>query len=247
MPSIERLDVAFTTLDGLKLRGWYYPAEGRRGAVLLHGYMANRLEMVDRAMMFRRAGFSVLIYDARASGESDGDLISFGYSEQNDLLAALDLMRSRGVDDITCLGASQGGATIAFAGDKLKGVRCVILESTYNTLETTIERRFNSFLGCPLHPFGDLLIYFGEKRLGVAMDSIKPVRAITSLRVPLMIISGKLDGNVSVDDTYQLFNAATVKKELWLVPNAGHYDLILRAGLDYEKRVMGFVERMGKR
>lgn len=237
--------VAFTTVDGLKLSGWYFPATGKPGVVMLHGYWGNRRHMVDRALLFRRAGFSVLIYDARGSGESEGEMISFGYHERNDLLAALGYMRSQGVVDIACLGASQGGATILFAADQLRrmGVRCVVLESTYNTLEATIERRFNSFLGLPLHPLGDLLVYFGQEQLGVAIDSINPLRAITSLHVPLLIISGEEDTRVLVEDTRQLYRAANAPKELWLVPKAGHDDLFHYARTEYEKRVVGFTEK----
>jgi pimeloyl-ACP methyl ester carboxylesterase len=107
----------------------------------------------------------------------------------------------------------------------------------------TIERRFNSFLGLPLHPLGDLLVWFGQEQLGVAIDSINPLRAITSLHVPLLIISGEEDTRVLVEDTRQLYRAANAPKELWLVPKAGHDDLFHYARTEYEKRVVGFTEK----
>jgi len=49
--------------------------------VLMHGVRANRLSMVRRAEMLHRAGYSVLLFDFQAHGESPGSHITMGYLE----------------------------------------------------------------------------------------------------------------------------------------------------------------------
>jgi alpha/beta superfamily hydrolase len=61
--------------------------------------------MVDRALFLRDAGYSVLLIDFQATGESPGDVITFGWRERLDVLAAVDFLRRAlpgGVGAETC-------------------------------------------------------------------------------------------------------------------------------------------------
>ena len=74
------------------LTGW--PAPGRRGGavLLLHGVRASRLDMLGRARFLHARGYTVMLFDSRAHGESGGQRITFGYLESLDarvLLGAL--------------------------------------------------------------------------------------------------------------------------------------------------------------
>src|ERR1043166_1081472 len=134
--------VTFTTTDDQTLSGWFLPTDNRqRAVVLLHGFGGNRKQMVPRARFLREQGYSVLLYDARACGESSGDAISFGYRERHDVIAAVRFLKERGCRDIACLGVSQGGATILFAAEDLQDVKCVICESVYDAMANAVDRR----------------------------------------------------------------------------------------------------------
>jgi pimeloyl-ACP methyl ester carboxylesterase len=115
--------------DEVSLAGWFVPCPGAKQAVvLLHGYQADRRKMLTRAAWLRGQGYAVLLYDARACGESGGDKISAGWFETHDLLGALDFLRGRGFSEFGCIGISQGGATIALAAARLAGVRWAVLD-----------------------------------------------------------------------------------------------------------------------
>src|SRR5262245_26021594 len=65
--------VAFDRASGSAVQGWFIPGKTSQGAVaLMHGYRATRLDMWDRACFLANAGFSVLIFDFQAHGESPG-------------------------------------------------------------------------------------------------------------------------------------------------------------------------------
>lgn len=236
--------VEFRTSDGLLIRGWHAPSTGDSGTVLLlHGYTGNRTHMIPRAAMLREAGYGVLLYDARGCGRSDGNLISMGYHETADLLAALRYLRERGEKGVACIGVSQGGATIALAADSLKmlNVRAVICESTYDNLENAIDRRFRHYTLMPGWLGGALMRPFGEWRIGCDAGAVSPATSIAKLEVPLYIISGDSDTRVWTEDTHRLFAAARSPKYLWLIPGADHEDLHDYAPEEYRRRVLGFL------
>ena len=87
--------VEFQSQSGATIKGWFIKGKKNAGAiVLMHGNRGNRLSMVDRARFLSRAGFSVLLFDFQAHGESSGDHITFGYLESKDAQAAIDFLRA---------------------------------------------------------------------------------------------------------------------------------------------------------
>ena len=108
---IEYQSVDLVTEDGIRLSAWYTPP--RDGAVILlaHGYGDNRPEWVYQ--MLARKGYGVLAWDARAHGESDGEISTIGYLEVRDVKAALNFALAQpGVEHIGAWGGSMGGATL---------------------------------------------------------------------------------------------------------------------------------------
>jgi uncharacterized protein len=75
--------VSFPSAPGarpvVRLAGWYAPPRSRAVIILLHGYGGDRAGMVWYARALVEAGYGVLMYDERASGESSGDYRSFGW------------------------------------------------------------------------------------------------------------------------------------------------------------------------
>jgi alpha-beta hydrolase superfamily lysophospholipase len=238
------VEVSFNATDGTLLRGWFGSAgDGRAGVILLHGYRDDRRQMLERARLLMSNGYSVLLYDARGCGESEGDLISVGYYETSDLLAAIQLMRQRGVARLACLGVSQGGATILLAAGRLDSIDCVIVESTYDRIENAIDRRFRHRLAIPGSIGGALMIPIAERRLGISASRISPIDSLRSLHAPILVISGENDTRTTADDTRNLFAAANDPKELWLIPGADHENLYDYAPEEYSRRVLGFLAK----
>lgn len=68
-------DVEFTTEDATVLRGVLHTPEGRScapGIVMAHGFSGVKEQLDHYAALFATAGFSVLLYDHRSFGTSDG-------------------------------------------------------------------------------------------------------------------------------------------------------------------------------
>jgi alpha-beta hydrolase superfamily lysophospholipase len=66
-------DAVFRSCDGVKLAGWYVPAEGARFTVLFcHGNAGNVMHTMDAASQFHEMGLNCLVFDYRGYGDSEG-------------------------------------------------------------------------------------------------------------------------------------------------------------------------------
>lgn len=63
-------EVSLVSPDGITLSGWYKPFWKGAAVIALHGYGANRREMVPRAVILADHGSGVLLYDLRGYRES---------------------------------------------------------------------------------------------------------------------------------------------------------------------------------
>jgi fermentation-respiration switch protein FrsA (DUF1100 family) len=238
-------DVAFASESGANVHGWWCPIQNGSGAVLLlPGIRANRLSMVDRARFLRRAGYSVLLIDFQATGETKGDHITFGRKESRDVLAAIDFVRRiEPTDRVAIIGSSLGGVAALLATPPLN-VDALVLEEVYPTIEIATRNRMENYLGAVGRILTPLLFNQLRWRLGVSVSLLRPIDHIGDVQCPVFIMSGEKDRNTRPADTRMLFGRARSPKELWFVSNAGHVDLHRAATVEYESHVLAFLQQM---
>jgi fermentation-respiration switch protein FrsA (DUF1100 family) len=240
--------VEIPSASGSRLRGWLCRSEQTRGVVILmHGVRANRLSMVQRARLFRNEGFSVLLFDFQAHGESPGEHITFGYLESRDARAALDFVhRVLPSQPVAALGTSLGGAAAVLADPPLD-LDALILESVYPTVEEATRNRLRIRLGPFGPPLAPLLLALLEPRLAISPIALHPIDHIGRVRCPVFVIAGTEDEHTTPAETRALFARAPEPKRLWLVPGAAHVDLERFAGAEYRRRVKGFLDEFAKK
>jgi pimeloyl-ACP methyl ester carboxylesterase len=141
--------VEFLSSDDVHLRGWWSPTPGSdKIAVLCHGYMMNRSEMVPEANHLAEQGYSCLLFDFRAHGKSAYAPSSIGFRERMDVVAAVKYARSRQPGSkVLLIGSSMGSAASAFAvADDPSLADALILDSAYSRMSDAISGWWN-FLG----------------------------------------------------------------------------------------------------
>lgn len=230
--------------DGQTVAGWRM--RGRPGAgalLLLHGVRADRTEMLARAGFLVAEGYSVLLVDLPAHGQSSGDRISFGVRESQGVAAALRFLRAQWpAERVGVIGVSLGAAALVLAQPS-PAPDAVVLESMFPTLTEAVEDRLALRLGSIGPALAPLLLCQLPWRLGVAAAQIRPIDRIATLHSPLLIASGTEDPQTRWTETERLFAAAAQPKELWAVQGAVHQDLHAFDPPAYQAKVLGFLGR----
>ncbi len=237
-------NVEFASDSGTIVKGWFVSgAIGNGAIILMHGVGGNRTTTTSRIEFLHAAGYSVLAFDFQASGETQGKQITFGYLESLDAEASIKFLREKMPGEkIGVIGISMGGAAFLLQKNPQK-VDAVILEMVYPEMRKAIDNRLNMWLFRGADNFTPLLLWQFPLRLGVSADEMRPITKIADIKVPKLLIVGEKDKHTTLEESRQLFAAATETKELWIVPNAEHGDLHKFAPQDYENKVLNFFEK----
>jgi alpha-beta hydrolase superfamily lysophospholipase len=234
--------VTFPSASGATIKGWLVPAPDSKGVVILmHGVRSQRATLLNRVPFLHAAGYTVLMFDFQAHGESIGKHITFGYLESRDATAAVDFIHQKYPGEKTAvLGVSMGGAAILLAQPPL-AVNAMIVESVYPTIEQAIEDRLIVRLG-PLGKFAaPLLTWQLKPRLGIGVDDLCPIHHVAQITVPKFFLAGDADRDTTLKESQALFAAAAGPKQLWIVPGAIHEDLCHFAPDPYKQQVLAFL------
>jgi fermentation-respiration switch protein FrsA (DUF1100 family) len=236
--------VSFPSESGSIIHGWYVAGETGKGAVLLlHGVRANRTDMVSRAVFLHVLGYSVLLIDFQAHGESPGKHITFGELESRDALAAIDfLRRSAPRERIGVIGVSLGAAAIVLANKPL-GAQAVVLESMYPSIEEAVADRLKLHLGSWGTLGAPLLLAQMKPRLGIGPERLRPIDRIAGIGAPVLLIHGARDQHTTLDEARRVFAAAADPKMFWELQGAAHVNLHRFARQEYERRVSEWFAR----
>lgn len=220
-------EFSITTFDGLKLYARYY--EYKPGApieLMFHGYRGNaQRDLCGGVQRCFKLGHSAFIVDQRASGKSQGNVITFGIHESRDCLCWVDFMIRHFGSDVRILltGISMGAATVLnAAGNPLPvNVIGVLADCGYSTPADIIKsviRQMN--LPAELaYPF----VKLGAKLFGkFDLEEISPIESVKKCKIPVIFYHGEDDDYVPCEMSMINYQACPSRKELIIIPGAGH-------------------------
>lgn len=123
--------VTVTTHDHVRLAGWYLPSRNHAAVVLAHGAGSTRSDVLGQAGALSRAGYGVLLIDARGHGMSGGTAMDFGWDGDDDVAAGVDFLSARPEVDaarIGVVGFSMGGEEAVGAAGADRRIAAVVAE-----------------------------------------------------------------------------------------------------------------------
>jgi fermentation-respiration switch protein FrsA (DUF1100 family) len=232
-------EVSFRTKDGLLLRGWWLPApEAKRTVIALHGHRGARHHCVGIGAALWRRGANVLLFDHRGRGSSEGKLMSLGYYETVDALAAIGYAHSKAPGlPLGLIGYSMGAAVALMSASRDERVGAVVADSPFASERELVRSLLRKQIG-PLHsPIGALT----ERLLPYDPGEIEPHREVAKIAPgATLFIHGQLDKTCDPSDSVRLYETAGKPKELWLLEGAGHCDAYFANREAYCERVAAF-------
>ncbi|WP_439341173.1 alpha/beta hydrolase [Vacuolonema iberomarrocanum] len=234
-----------------RLHGWWIPAPTPQEnfavlpeeptniltspKVMLYLYGVGRnmgdYNYLARVSAFRQLGFSVLVFDYRGYGLSEGDFPNESQVYQDSQAAWNYLQDVRQIppEQIVIYGESLGGAIALDLANQHPEAGGLIIQSSFTTMAEAIAHRRL----LQLFPIDWLLT---ER-----FDSLSNVR---SLQVPVLFLHGSDDSVVPPEMSQRLYDAAPEPKQLFLIPGADHVRIYQPGEQSYLKAIQRFVESL---
>ena len=237
---------------GQKLRAYLMRPEKPSDVYVFgsHGYRSDgKGEWCYFAKFYvEEMGYNFFFVDHQSHGESEGELIGFASHEHKDCLKWLRFMNDTFGKDIKIIlhGISMGSATVMLmtGNDALpENVKFTVADCGYTSAMDEFNHKIDT-LKLPFKPLIPVISAINHKRAGY--DFQKDTDALSSVkkaRVPMLFIHGDKDLFVPTKMVYELYEACTSEKELFVVPGADHAKSYHIDPDGYEARVKAMVEK----
>ena len=225
--ALPHKEVSIQSFDGLTLRGTYFEFEkGLPIDILFHGYHGcAEQDLSGGVYRCQRLGHNVLIVDHRASGKSEGHVVTFGINESRDALAWIHYALENIDPNAKILlgGISMGAATVMMASamELPENVKGTVADCGYTSAKDIIKKVIRD-----MHLPDNLLYPF--VRLGAILfgrfdpDANSPIESMPNCRVPVIFFHGDEDAFVPQSMSEENHAACSAPKHLVITPGAGH-------------------------
>ncbi len=221
-PSAPHENIEIKSADGLRLEGWLFRPEGKaRGlVVLIHGKDINRSHFIEAAEAFTARGYAVLAYDQRAHGRSEGQYVTYGAKEVDDLRRFLDALRLK---PVVLIGESLGAAVALQAAARDDRIRAVVAGASFSDLPTIVREKSPLLFSSEVRSNA---VALAEKEGGFRVEDISPVRDAANIHVPALILVGLGDTYIAPTHSMRIYAALAGPKRLIRFDGVGHVDIL---------------------
>ena len=198
-------------------------------ALMAHCFTCGKDIPAARRIAARLAamGIAVLRFDFTGLGHSQGEFENTSFSSNvDDLVAAAEALKARGMAPGLLIGHSLGGAAVLRAGGRIADVKAI----------ATIGAPFDP--GHVTHNFADELekierdgvgeVHLGGRPIRIGRGFVEDVRAealgpiIAALKPALLVMHGPRDQIVGIENATQIFMAAKHPKSFVTLDDADH-------------------------
>ena len=210
-PDVPYVSLQLKNAEGIRISAWWIPREKKKGTIMLvHGFSMNKSQMLPRAKVYYDLGYSVLLIDLRARGESGGSATTSGPEVKSDVIAVMDYYADslKEFGALVLVGYSHGGRAIVFAAEsKPQLVRAIILESIPYSLSEGFKRIYK--VNPPPFPEGDIdkafrsiskipiLLMVGEKDNAIISEESEKIKSLLGHQQSKLIIFEGAGHNLS--------------------------------------------------
>ena len=214
----KRTDFELINNRGLKLIcSFWEPFDEEREKVnlpcviYLHGNSSSRCEAYAEVKYLLPKNICLFSFDFCGCGKSEGDYISLGYYEKEDVHCVIEyLLKSKKVSKIGLWGRSMGAVTaIMYASEHPSNISALILDSGFYSLNTLIHELVNSRVNLPNFIIDKVLNSVKEtvrEKAGFSLDEIEPYLYARKCITPAFFCHGEQDNFVFTHHCNDLYN-----------------------------------------
>ncbi len=257
----DHREVSQMSFDNLKLHATFFPAleeyvdktemaAGKKKAVIcFHGYTSKGMsDYIGLSDYYLKRGYAMLLPDARAHGESEGEYIGFGCLDRKDALVWIHwLIQEVGEDvEIVLHGTSMGGATVLMtSGLELPAqVKGIVSDCGFTSPKEVFTHVLNSMYHLPAFPVIQGADIMNKKLAGYGMDECNAKREVAHAKVPILFIHGSNDTFVPTHMCNEIYDCCASPKKKLIVEGAAHAESYYKDTEKYEQALNEFFDEI---
>lgn len=177
--------------------------------IYLHGNSSSRKEGLNMMTILLKNNINLFVFDFAGSGISEGEYISLGYHEKDDLNVVVDFVsKLPGVGKIGLWGRSMGAATAMMYAHSDKRISCCIYDSAFSEFRLLAKQLCSNYKSIP-HWLVDFAFLFIKKTIlntnGVDIDKLTPIEYAQKTEVPGFFIHATNDELIPLEHSLNLY------------------------------------------
>ncbi len=220
-------------------------------AILAHGWHNNKTTMAIYGELFHDLGYNVLIPDNRAHGDSQGNIIGYGWLDRRDYSQWLNqIIETNGKNsDIIMYGMSMGAATVLSVSgesDLPSQVKAIIADSSYTSLLEETKHEAGNMYNLPWFPLVNITSGISKVRAGYFYGEASPLKQVAKSSRPTFFIHGSADTFVPTKMVYSLYHALNAPKQLWIGAGSEHVQTFHDHPIEYRYKIQSFLNQYDK-
>lgn len=193
--------------------------------IYMHGNSSARVEVIPQLSYLLSLGLAVFAFDFAGSGKSDGEYVSLGYYEREDLSCVVAHLRGTNVvSTIALWGRSMGAATALMFGDRDPSIACMILDSPFADLtllcEEMCEKGREQGIVVPGFVVSVAIRMIQgsvKKQAGFNIKSISPISHADKCFIPALFVAGEHDDFIKKHHSEDLYAKYAGDKNIIIV------------------------------
>lgn len=241
--------IEFRDPQNLKLKGWLFRGTSDKLVIMVSGILNNRVNtgyytpLIAKDLLSQ--GYSVLMYDHRGTGESEGDRVSYGVYEGGGIIAAVNFAKSQGFNPskIAIIADSLGAISTVNVASQLTAVGALVVDSPAQDMKTTVSSVLAKEKGIPsfFHP---TIFWLTKLLYGFDISTVKPSEKIKLVpeRV-FLFLHGKLDPTIPLSNSQELLKLANPNSKLVIFANGEHIETYKTNPDLYRSEVFSFLRQ----
>jgi len=245
-------ETLWMTNQGLKQDAWYVPAETatNKTVIVVHGFTNDKEDMKPYAWMFHELGYNVLMSDNMSHGDSEGQIIGYGWNDRLNVIKWAEMLVEQNSDsEITLFGVSMGAATVMMASGEESlpdQVVNIIEDCGYSSVWDELKYQAKEMYNLPAFPILYEVSAISKIRAGFSYGQASSVNQLKNNTRPVLFIHGSDDTFVPTSMVYKNYQATQGEKELYIVKGAGHAKSFETDPQAYIEKISTFLKKYEK-
>ena len=238
-------EVSITSEDGLKLVGEFIDFGHKQTAIILSGRCECLWYGYYYALPYQKAGYNILVIDARAHGNSEGKYATAGILESKDTVLWMKHLHEKYHQEAFALHCiCVGGSTGLMAAKTEFGkqyVKKIVLDGAYISFKESYKRHYIA-KGHALFPVYYQVWHWFKHYTHCDPNESAPINFINEVKAPILFIHSKKDIFSLPEKAELLMETFKGEKQIKWFNEGSHSHVRINNVKEYDETIIGFVK-----